>query len=244
MKLFNQLVPFLIFLLCFDAQNMLAQSATAPTKVKKTDNFTLKDKEVSENWAKTDWITLQNGETNSDEKRKTKIKILYSDTGMYFLFNCPDRVLSATIESDFKKLWKEDVVEVFLWPDENSRTYFEYELSPLNHELIILATNMNGDLTRWIPYMYEEDKDRVTRHKTIIQGGEKKSGENIDNWIAKFYIPYKLLRPLNNNVPVPGTQWRANFYRVDYDNEQTNYMWKPIDSSFHEIDKFGTIVFE
>lgn len=221
----------------------MGQSASNPIKVKKTDDFTLTDNGTSENWGNADWITLT--QRNSDaEERSTKIKILYSNTGMYFLFNCPDRVLSATIESDFKKLWKEDVVEVFLWPDENSRTYFEYELSPLNHELIILATNRNGDLTRWIPYMYEGDKDRVTRHKTIIQGGEKKSGEDINGWFAKFYIPYKLLDPLNNISPTSGTSWRANFYRVDYDDDQTSYMWKPVKSSFHEIDKYGTIMFE
>ena len=36
-------------------------------------------------------------------------------------------------------LWNEDVFEVFLWTDERYPVYFEYEISPLNHELPILA---------------------------------------------------------------------------------------------------------
>ena len=54
-----------------------------------------------------------------------------------------------------------------------------------------------------------------------------------------------LLSPLQNVPPKPGTQWRANFYRMDYDDgKATRWTWVPVGNSFHEYEKFGTLVFE
>jgi len=208
----------------------------SPLRIKKTNNFSITGKGNAENW-----VEIPVRETAS-EVPLTKFKILYSDKGLYFLFYCEDEVLTATMKSDFMKLWKEDVVEVFLWPDTNFTTYFEYELSPLNYELPILVSNINGKMSRWLPYMYEGD--RKTKHFTTVANGEKKSGESIKSWTAEFFIPFKLLRPLNNITPVSGTKWKANFYRVDYDHGQLSYQWQPIETNFHDIDNFGTILFE
>lgn len=141
--------------------------------------------------------------------------VLSSESGIYFLFYCEDKKLTATMNTDFMDLWEEDVVEVFLMPDEDSPVYFEYEISSLNYELPILISNDNGDLVRWKPFHY--DADRKTMHATSVLGGEKKSNSVVKSWSAEFFIPYKLLRPLNNIHPQPGTEWRANLYRIDYD---------------------------
>ena len=50
--------------------------------------------------------------------RKTQIKVLYSNTGLYFLMEGTDKTLTATMSEDFMNLWNEDVFEVFLWTDE------------------------------------------------------------------------------------------------------------------------------
>jgi len=219
--------------------------AQAPKTIEiiKTQDFTINGKGTSENWQKTDWINLPL-RTNSQNSRElnTNLKILYSEKGIYFLFQCEDRILNSTMKSDFLKLWKEDVVEVFLWPNENDPTYFEYELSPLNYELPLLISNKNGDLTRWRPYMYESD--RKVNHKTSVTGGKKKVGSKIESWTAEFFVPFKLLRPLKNITPSLGTEWRANFYRVDYDQGESSYEWMPVNNTFHEIDKFGSIIFK
>ena len=45
--------------------------------------------------------------------------------------------------------------------------------------------------------------------------------------------------------PAPGTRWRANFYRVDYDSQpSTSWSWTPVDGSFHQLSAFGTLIFE
>jgi hypothetical protein len=210
-------------------------------KVKKSTDFSVTGDGSSENWKKTDWTEIPN-RTKSEEQLTTKVKVLYSGTGIYFLFNCQDKKLANTMDADFLDLWKEDVVEIFLWTDEKDPAYFEYEISPLNYELPILISNANGDLTRWMPFHY--DPDRKTAHATAIQGGEKKSNAAVSGWSAEFFIPFKLLRPLKNFIPASGTKWRANMYRMDYDSKRTSWSWQLTTKSFHDYEKFGTFIFE
>jgi hypothetical protein len=150
------------------------------------------------------------------------------------------------MNSNFMDLWTEDVVEVFLWTEESAPVYCEYEMSPLNFELPILVSNFTSnqreDIVRWQPFHY--DRDRQTHHATDIQGGEKRSNAIITGWTAEFFIPYKLLRPLNNIIPKSGTKWRINLYRMDYDNKRTSWSWQLTGRSFHDYKRFGNLLFE
>ena len=173
---------------------------------------------------------------------ETRIKLLYSNTGLYVLMDATDKKLTATMTEDFMDLWNEDVFEVFLWPDERHPVYFEYEISPLNKELVILVPNFGGQFLGWRPWHYE--KDRLIRKATSVTGGAKQSGAAIQGWRAEFFIPYALLRPLQNVPPKPGTRWRANFYRMDYDDgKRTQWMWSPIRTNFHDFESFGELTF-
>ena len=142
------------------------------------------------------------------------------------------------MKADFMDLWKEDVVEAFFWPDENTTAYFEYEISPSDRELPILVSNNKGVLHRWMPFHYEAD--RKTKH---VVSERTRNGEVIA-WMAECYIPYTLLKPLKNIDPKPGTRWRANFYRVDYDKGEAEWSWQLTGPSFHDYEKFGTLLFE
>jgi hypothetical protein len=154
-----------------------------------------------------------------------------------------DKKITATQTEDFQDLWKEDVFEVFLWPDERDSLYFEYEISPLNVELPILIPNLGGKFLGWRPWHYEGE--RKTRKATAAVGGSLQSGAPVRGWKAEVLIPYDLLTPLRNVPPKPGTHWRANFYRMDYDDAKTtSWDWARVGPSFHEFQKFGTLVFE
>jgi len=232
----------LFILLFFIAEGVSAiKSDTGTITVKKTDDFEVTGDGSAAAWEKTVWIDLpqRRPETKIYE---TKAKVLYSETGIYFLFDCQDKKLTSTIKKDNEDLWKEDVVEVFLWTDENFPVYFEYELSPLNYELPILVPNDNGNFLGWLPWHYEGE--RKTRHATGVRGGEKKSGATVSAWMAEIFIPYALLTPLPNVPPESGTKWRANLYRIDHDQGTTTFSWQKTDKSFHDYKKFGTFVFE
>ncbi len=210
-------------------------------KVKKCNDFEVTGRGDSPEWEKTGWVFL----TPRRERPityETKAKVLYSDTGIYFLFDNEDRILTTTMTADNLNLWEEDVVEVFLWPQEDFPVYFEYELSPMNYELAILVPNYKGQFLGWLPWNYEGD--RRTRRATSVRGGEHKSGAKVEGWIAEFFIPYKLLEPLPNVPPKSGTRWRANLYRIDYDQGMTPFLWQHTEGTFHDPERFGTFIFE
>jgi hypothetical protein len=237
--LFIAIIPLVINKNTTESVN--AKTEEGVLTIKKSSDFEVTGNGSSQNWNKTEWLIIPQ-RTSSGETLTTKVKSLYSETGIYFLFNCQDKKLTATMNADFLDLWYEDVVEVFLWPDESIPAYFEYEISPLNYELPILISNEKGDLVRWQPFHY--DPDRKTRHATEVKGGEKKTNATISEWTAEFFIPYKLLRPLKNISPKSGTKWRSNFYRVDYDNKRTGWSWQLTGRSYHDYEKFGTLIFE
>jgi hypothetical protein len=209
--------------------------------VKKCCDFQVTGEGSSDVWNNTDWVNLPRMDTGG-VLYSTKVKVLYSGTGIYFLFSCEDKKLTSTLMGDYLDLYLEDVVEVFIWPDESFPVYFEYEVSPLNYELPIIIPNYNGKFFGWRPWHYEGD--RLTQHATSTIGGEKVSGGEVAEWIAEFFIPFKLLVPLNNVPPVSGTKWRANMYRIDYDMGTLSFAWQKIDQSFHEYNHFGTFIFE
>jgi len=236
----------LVFCLLLGVKNMNAGLLAASSEhdsvtIKKCKDFKITGYGVSEAWKETGWITLFQQDPNP-LFYATKVKVLYSETGIYFLFDCEDKKLTSTMKADDLNLWEEDVVEVFLWTDENFPVYFEYELSPFNFELPIMVPNNKGKFLGWLPWHY--NGDRRTQHATSVAGGKKESGGTISGWIAEFFIPYKLLAPLNQVPPLSGTRWRANMYRIDYDNGEVPFAWQKTDKSFHEYNKFGIFIFE
>ena len=220
-----------------------SNEARAAYKVVKTVDFTVTGDGSNANWENTEWMNLtQRRPAEIDQSRATNVKVMYSETGIYCLFDCLDKKITADMEDDFLDLWTQDVVEVFFWPDESIPFYFEYEISPLDYELPIMISNHEGELLRWQPFHYESN--RRTNHATTIQGGSKQPNAEISGWKAEFFIPYLLLSPLRNVPPKAGDKWRANFYRMDYDENRMNWSWNLTERTFHDYAKFGDLLFE
>jgi hypothetical protein len=193
-------------------------------------------------WERTAWVTLtQVG--GAESPYSTRAKVLYSPTGVYFLFDCTDRVLSCTLREDFANLFTEDVIEVFLWPHTDQTVYFEYEISPLGFELPIMVNNYKGTFMGWLPWHYEGG--RRTRLATSVRGGDKAPGAAVQGWCAEFFIPFALLKGLGGVPARPGTCWRANLCRIDYDADRpAQWSWSvPTGTNFHDFATFGTFRF-
>ena len=136
---------------CMNAQT----TQNAIITVKKTKDFLLNGSGDAEAWKSSNFITL-NKKWDNGMNYFTQFKILYSDSGIYCLFQCEDSIITSTLKEDFSDLYNEDVVEAFFWPEEKSIIYFEYELSPFNYELPILVPNYNGKFLGWRPWHYEK----------------------------------------------------------------------------------------
>lgn len=232
----SKLILVVVFLLS-------VMGSTAQTKdstiliVKKTKDFTINGNGNAAAWNKAEYLELPK-RRNGAMDYQTKMKILYSETGIYCLYECEDKIITSTIKADFEDIFNEDVVEAFFWPEESSVIYFEYELSPYNYELPILVPNYNGKFLGWRPWHYEGNKK--TKHAATIN----KEGDKVVSWTAEFFIPYKLMEPLQNMPPKKGMKWRANFYRIDYDKGTTYWSWQPTRKNFHDYESFGTLIFD
>ena len=211
----------------------LAQpSPDATIKIRSTPDFEIKADTNYLSWKAASWVALTH--RGGTKQYNTKFKVLYSETGFYTLFYCADKLITSTLKADFTDLYKEDVVEAFFWTDESAKIYFEYELSPYNYELPIMVPNTNGTFLGWLPWHY--DGARKTRRDAAIGPDH--------SWTAAFFIPYALLKPLGQVPPKKGTKWRCNFYRMDYDEGNSKWSWQPTDGSFHDFERFGTVLFD
>src|SRR4051794_3211053 len=85
-------------------------------KVKHTANFEINGEGSNANWSNSDWLELP--KSTGSVSYHTKVKMLYSDSGIYCLYHCEDNKITATLKEDFLDLWNEDVVEAFFWTDE------------------------------------------------------------------------------------------------------------------------------
>ena len=204
--------------------------------INKTNDFEITGDGQAANWKSEEWLPLPKRNINGNAYL-TRMKILYSDSGIYCLYYCQDDTLISTLREDFADLFNEDVVEAFFWTDEAYPVYFEYELSPFNYELPILVPNIKGNYLGWRPWHYENN--RKTRHATHIF----RNNNNVIAWAAEFFIPYKLLKPMTNIPPSKGTRWRANFYRIDYDSNVSEWSWQLTGPDFHDYKRFGTLLF-
>lgn len=210
--------------------------------VKAVEDFEVTGTGEAPAWAKTDWTPLR---TRQPEglPYETRFKMLYSATGLYVLMDGTDRILTTTGRKDFSNLWEEDVFEIFFWTDESAPLYFEYEISPLGFELPILVSNNGGTFMGWLPWYYLNE--RRIRKATSARGGPRKEGAGVQGWTAEIYIPYALFKGINGAPPRPGSSWRANFYRMDYDEgRKTQWEWAPVGATFHEYRKFGILRFD
>ncbi len=183
-------------------------------RVPQTEDFAVNGKGDAAAWSKVAWAPLFS-RAAEDHPYATRSRCSTPGPGYTCSWTRQDRTLTATMSEDFLDLWTEDVFEFFLWPDERYPVYFEYEISPLGFELPILIPNFDGEFLGWRPWHYEGN--RKTRKATTAFGGPRQSGATVTGWRAEVFVPYDLLKPLQNVPPQAGTRWRANLYRMDYD---------------------------
>jgi hypothetical protein len=174
---------------------------------------------------------------------RTRCKVAWSATGLYFLVECTDRHLTCSLAADYANLFTEDVVELFVQPDPAVGLYVEYEISPLGYELAILVPNHRGRFHGWQPW--NQRAEQRTRKATAIHGGPRAGGAEVTGWSVEVFLPFALFTGFAHCPPTPGTRWRANLYRIDYDGgEVTHWAWCARTANrFHDYWDFGSLHF-
>jgi hypothetical protein len=224
--------------------------ALAQADVCLVPDFELRGDGSSNTWERALWLPLspipepgQPAVASRSGRYDTMLKCLYSSTGLYLLFSCGDGWLSTSMTRDGDDLWKGDAVEVFLWPDESRPLYFQYDLSPLGPELVLLVPGHGGGGgIGWSPWRYEGP--RRVRSMTRVNGGPRQPHAKVTDWSTEIFIPFALLDGVVER-PTAGRTWRANFYRVDHDaGVPQHWAWcERTGKATHAIHKYGTLRF-
>lgn len=207
----------------------------------KVHDFTLTGDGSAAVWREIPWLPLMR--VGGGAGYETRAKAAYSGSGLYFMLDCEDQILTCRDRHDFDDLFADDVFELFIWPDPRQSLYFEYELSPLGAELPILVPNRDGRFVGWRPWHYEGS--RLTRRSTSVRGGPAQAGASVKGWTAECFIPFDLFCGFAATPPSVGDTWRLNLYRIDYDRGDTSHWaWSTATgTNFHDFQGFGSMVF-
>jgi predicted TIM-barrel fold metal-dependent hydrolase len=156
----------------------------------------------------------------------TEVRALWSDRYLYLAYSSPYSQLTQFLPADPAKermgLWERDVVEAFIGSDlEHFNIYKEFQAAPTGEKL---------DLALELP---KKDFEWSSGFEVAVKVEEK-------IWRAEWRIP---LTAIAAAAPKPGTNWRINLFRCDYEHKAL-LAWSPtLSGTFHDPAKFGALEF-
>lgn len=202
---------------------------------KKIDNDILVDGNVNKlEWANIEEVSLKENITGDYPKMTTHVKAIWNEKFLYFLFNCNDNFVKATMTEFNDKLYEEDVVEIFLDDDNDLKTYIEIEVNPLN---AVLHYNINNNLKGDALGYARVDKCILSAVRVI-------NDSSVINY--EIAIPFSEFVTALNSPPKIGDSWGINLFRIDRGNDSVDEYsaWSPTGVlNFHKPSFFGKIVF-
>lgn len=230
-------IYFFAFFILLGFKDLQASDWRDTLKIRKVVDFETDGFASNPIWDSVSWVQLIQLDSGIREY-DTKFKILYSEAGIYVFFTGNDKKVTSTFTKDFDNLYTADVFEVFFHPEPKTPIYLEYEVNALNAELVLLVPHLDKKAMGWTPWHYS-DKRKVVKKVKVHEFNNE-----MYKWTAELFFPISLFGPLQNTELKKGICWNANFYRLDYDaGKMIKFAWSPVNTSFHEYEKYGVIQF-
>lgn len=182
-------------------------------------------------------VSLLDSTTGSVGRLRSDVTVFHDSHRLLTLFSMEDDELKASIYGRDAPLWREDVVEIFLQP-EDTAVYYELEASP-NGSLFDARVTFPGPTRET---MHVDTGWTCPGFSSLVRRTFDRSG--VGSLQILVEIPFSCLtaRP-----PRRGETWRANFYRIDRSSRGDMYAaWSPTFTprpDFHVPARFGTLLF-
>ena len=183
-------------------------------------------------WRELAPVFLKDAVTGAQPKQDTEVRAAWDASGWRVLFHVTDADAWATITERDGPLYEEETVEIFFDPVGDLQSYFEIEVNPLGTVLdIVFRKNRSGYKGDWA-WTCEGLETRVRRSPGF--------------WAVEIAIPFAAL---TNVAPLPGSEWRVNFCRIDRPSRDASIprelsAWSPLGrANFHTQERFGVVVF-
>jgi hypothetical protein len=174
--------------------------------------------------------------------QRTEVRACWTTGWLYLAFDCADRDVWGTYCVRDEPLYEEEVVEAFLSPTGDLARYVELEVSP--HNVVFDARVFSPELKR-SSMTVDRGWDLPGLVTAVQVRGTLDRRDDVDEgWSVEIAIPFAGLPEARE--PTPGTEWRANFYRIDRADPPEFTAWSPTlvrPADFHVPARFGILRF-
>ena len=168
-------------------------------------------------WQKADWtdnfVDIE-GSPKPVPRFRTRAKMLWDDTYLYFGAELEEPDVWATLTQRDAVIFHDNDFEIFIDPDGDTHEYYEFEMNALNTvwDLLLVKPYRDGG-----PPVDGWDIHGL-RTAVSVQGTLNKSGDRDTGWTVEIAYPWKALRECAHKAAPPksGDQWRVNFSRVEW----------------------------
>jgi len=184
--------------------------------------ITIDGKDSEEDWTLASWsspfVDIE-GSLKPNPYLETKCKMLWDSTYFYFYFELEEPHIWATLTERDDIIFLDDDIEIFIDPDADVHSYYEFEIN---------AFNTLWDLLLIRPYRLYRAPQAVYEYNVLdlnsavhIEGSLNDPKDEDKFWSVEVAIPWRALAELAPRIrgPKDGEQWRVNFSRVDWDME-------------------------
>ena len=175
-------------------------------------------------------------------KQATAVRACYDGECLHLLYECEDKHISAQCTQLNGPVYRDSCVEFFASPPEDPDHYFNVEVNCCGTMLLGYGSRMDGRRNGT-----EEIASRLgVAHS--VPGPTKEESPADDGWVLQMRLPFEALSQLVGTplTVAPGTQWRANCYRIGGLTDPQYGCWSPINwprPNFHRPECFGLLQF-
>ena len=214
-------------------------------------------------WKQANVITLREGALGGPVRFATRVRMLWDDEAIYVGFECDDPDVHAIRTRHDDNLWMHDLVELFIDPDGDSKSYVELHVAANGATADVLWADFRPGSDWFTQPTWErfDEKTLTTAYDPTgitsavrVDGTLNNPDDTDKGYTVEWRVPYAALvnvvpdvqagrklidASLYRQVPIEqpraGTTWRMNFNRCDDSIKLTEKDAKGRDVPVHEF---------
>lgn len=184
-----------------------------------------------------DFVDIE-GDTRPRPRYRTRMKMFWSEDGLYIGAEMEEPHLSATLTERDSVIFHDNDFEVFLDPDNDGYAYAELEINALNTVWDLLLVRPYREQGRGV----DGWDIQGLRTAVWLDGTLNDPSDTDRGWSVEIHIPWHAIWEISKGdvPPKPGDQWKINFSRVQWDlkvvdgkyvkpegQKEDNWVWSP-----------------